>query len=160
MEVLRKIHRTHGDYDYIEIIIFGTDSDNPDYRVLANTYKDFKWRNAGVLTQSQLAFLMNEVDIFVDFSTFQAMGLTAMEAMACGVAVIVPQAGGASSFAKNEQNSLIVDTSSPDVCFAALDRLVKDETLRSRLQQQAIVDICQYFPEQAAYNFLCALFPS
>ena len=158
MEILRKIHRTHG--DYIEIIIFGTDSDNPDYRVLANTYKDFKWRNAGVLTQSQLAFLMNEVDIFVDFSTFQAMGLTAMEAMACGVAVIVPQAGGASSFAKNEQNSLIVDTSSPEVCFAALERLVKDETLRSRLQQQAIVDICQYFPEQAAYNFLCALFPS
>ena len=40
MEILRKIHRTHG--DYIEIIIFGTDSDNPDYRVLANTYKDFK----------------------------------------------------------------------------------------------------------------------
>ena len=156
MEILRKIYKSHG--SNIEIITFGTNSDNPDYQRLAQDFKDFKWNNMGILTQSQLAFLFNEIDIFVDFSTFQAMGLTAMEAMACGCAVIVPSQGGASSFAKNEQNSLIIDTSSSEACLAALDRLVKDKELRFHLQQQAIFDICQYFPEQSAYNFLDTLF--
>ena len=31
------------------------------------------------------------IDVFADFSNYQAMGLTAMEAMCCGAAVIVPQ---------------------------------------------------------------------
>jgi glycosyltransferase involved in cell wall biosynthesis len=103
--------------------------------------------------------LLNEVDIFVDFSAFQAMGLTAMEAMACGATVIVPQRGGASSFANHEANALVVDTSSPDACVSALDKLVRDEQLRRHLQHQAMLDICQIHPEQAAFNILNTLFP-
>jgi hypothetical protein len=38
---------------------------------------------AGVLNQKQISNLLNQVDIFVDFSTYQAMGLTGLEAMSC-----------------------------------------------------------------------------
>jgi glycosyltransferase involved in cell wall biosynthesis len=86
------------------------------------------------------------------------MGLTAMEAMCCGAAVIVPQRGGARSFVKHEENGIIVDTESREACRAALERLVTDEELRTRLQRQAILDICQFFPEKAAYNILSAMF--
>ncbi|MCV3216725.1 glycosyltransferase [Plectonema radiosum NIES-515] len=154
MEILREIYRVYG--DAIEIILFGCESEDPDFQALP---RDFEWRNAGILTQPQIAFLLNEIDIFVDFSTFQAMGLTAMEAMACGVAVIVPHKGGAGSFAKDNENSLIVNTSSRKDCLNALKRLVIDEQLRCGLQRQAIADICQYFPEKAAYNILNAIFP-
>ncbi|MEI2582266.1 methyltransferase domain-containing protein [Scytonema sp. PRP1] len=153
MEVLEKIYRTHG--DNIEIIIFGCDTNDPDFQALPH---DFPWRNAGILTRPQLAFLLNEIDIFVDFSSFQAMGLTAMEAMACGVAVIVPEEGGSKSFARHEENSLIVDSSNVAACLTTLNRLVMDEPLRTQIQRQAIADICQYFPEQAAYNILNSLF--
>src|SRR5581483_7499894 len=138
-----------------EIILFGCQSHDPDFLALP---RDFRWRNAGVLTRSQLAFLMNEVDIFADFSAFQAMGLTAMEAMACGVAVIVPQKGGAESFARSYRTCIVVDPSSREDSVIALERLLIEEKLRSRLQRQAIVDICKYFPERAAYNILKALF--
>jgi hypothetical protein len=33
-----------------------------------------------------------------------------------------------------------------------------DENLRAELQQQAIRDVCKYYPERAAYNTLKALF--
>nr|WP_290228023.1 glycosyltransferase [Trichocoleus desertorum] len=155
LEVLRDIHQAYR--EDIEIILFGCEADDPNFLALPH---DFPWRNAGILTRPQLAFLLNEVDIFVDFSTFQAMGLTAMEAMACGVAAIVPENGGAQSFARHEENSLMVDTNSPEACVTALKRLIIEEPLRSRLQRQAIVDICQHFPEKAAYNTLKSIFPA
>ncbi|MDP5338356.1 MAG: glycosyltransferase [Nodularia sp. (in: cyanobacteria)] len=154
MQVLQKISLTHG--NNIEIIIFGCQSNEPN---ILNLTQDLPCYNAGILTRSQLAFLLNEIDIFVDFSSFQAMGLTAMEAMACGAAVIVPKTGGASSFAIHGKNSLVVDSSSHEACYKELNRLILDQQLRKKLQQAAINDICQYFPEKAAYNILNSLFP-
>jgi glycosyltransferase involved in cell wall biosynthesis len=154
MEVLRELHRTHG--AEVEIVLFGCSSHEPGFVELPH---DFAWRNAGILKPSQLAPLLNNCDIFVDFSSFQAMGLTAMEAMACGVAVIVPQQGGTDSFARSEANCLLVDTTSYDDCRAALERLIADAPLRQHLRRQALWDMVQYFPERAAYNTLAALFP-
>ena len=88
------------------------------------------------------------------------MGLTALESMACGVAVIVPQSGGAESFAKHEHNSIIVDTGAPQSCFDALQSLIMDPKLRNQIQRQALYDVCQFFPEKAAFNILNALFPA
>jgi hypothetical protein len=153
MEVLREHQRVHG--SNIDIILFGCESSDPEFLALPH---DFVWQNAGILTRPQLAFLLNEVDVFVDFSDFQAMGLTALEAMACGVAVIVPQKGGTNSFAVNEGNALIIDTGSPSACLEALERLTLNEHLRAELQRRAIVDACKYYPERAAYNTLSALF--
>ncbi|HEV7472633.1 MAG TPA: glycosyltransferase, partial [Pyrinomonadaceae bacterium] len=155
MDVLREYYRAHG--ETVEIILFGCESSDPEFLELS---RDFVWRNAGMLTRPQLAFLLNEVDIFADFSKFQAMGLTAMEAMACGAAVIVPEKGGAASFAVHDKNALVVDTSSSEECLRVLKRLTLDEALRTRLQQAALVDVCKYYPEQAAYNILNAMFPT
>lgn len=153
MEVLQDVAAQHG--SAVEIIIFGCMSDDPSFVVLPH---DFPWRNEGKLSRQELAWLLNEVDIFADFSTFQAMGLTAMEAMACGAAVIVPEAGGASSFLVNERNGLMIDTTSKKACIAALNRLIRDTQLRGRLQREAIADITQFHPEKAADRILQALF--
>ena len=105
-----------------------------------------------------MAALLNEMDVFADFSSYQAMGLTAMEAMSCGVAVILPRAGGAASFAVDEENALIVDTSDERECYKALERLVVDHDLRRQLQRRALVDVVRFSPENAAFNILQALF--
>lgn len=153
MELLqRAFHR----YDKtVKIVIFGTLSDDPG---LAQLPTDFTWNLAGVLSQRQVACLLNEVDIFVDFSSHQAMGLTALESMACGVAVTAPKRGGAVSFARHKENSLVVDTSSTGDCWRALRRLIEDHDLRSRLQKSALVDVVNFFPERPAFNILRALF--
>ncbi|ODU10514.1 MAG: hypothetical protein ABS84_03920 [Rubrivivax sp. SCN 71-131] len=153
MQVLRRIATEFG--SRVEIILFGVDAAAPEFRALPS---DFQWANVGVLAPQQMAVLLNEVDIFVDFSQYQAMGLTAMEAMACGVAVVVPEAGGADSFAVHERNALFADTTRANACHAALHRLLTDHALRQSLQRQAALDVATHVPERAASRLLSALF--
>ena len=78
--------------------------------------------------------------------------------MACGVATIVPMRGGAVQFARNGENSVVVDTSSMDACWDVLRRLIEDAQFRTRLQQQALREVVGCFPERPALNILGALF--
>jgi glycosyltransferase involved in cell wall biosynthesis len=139
----------------VEILLFGTPYENSAFQELPH---DFSLKLFGVLNPEQVANLLSQADIFIDYSSHQAMGLTAMEAMACGCAAMVPQYGGASSYAVHEQNSLLIDMSSFENVWIAMQRLIDDEKLRDHLRHKAIHDICAYFPEQAAMNMLKVLF--
>jgi O-antigen biosynthesis protein len=153
MEVLKAVA---GEFqDQIEIVLFGVDTSTPEFRVLPH---DFSWTSAGVMSPPQMALLLNEADVFVDFSQYQAMGLTALEAMACGVAAVVPKAGGADSFAVHERNALYVDTNDPEACLQALRRLLTDHDLRQSLQRQGSIDVAAHVPERPAARMLEALF--
>jgi GT2 family glycosyltransferase/glycosyltransferase involved in cell wall biosynthesis len=154
MKILEKMYIDHR--GSVEFQIFGCDSLDPAFLSLP---RRFPWKNAGISSPAQLSELLNEVDVFADFSSHQAMGLTAMEAMASGATVIVPSAGGAEMFVEHERNGLVVDSRSFADCAGALSRLIEDESLRKRLQNQALNDICRFFPERASYNILGALFP-
>ncbi len=153
MEVLEQTSKRYG--SRLEIILFGCKPSDPGFAPLP---QNFPWQLAGELRPTQIANLLNEVDIFVDFSEYQALGLTAMEAMSCGVAVIVPDNGGTHTFAKHEENCLIVDTHDKSACFKALQRLIEDHSLRQKIQKNAIYGAAQFYPELPAYNFLNALF--
>jgi GT2 family glycosyltransferase/glycosyltransferase involved in cell wall biosynthesis len=155
MEVLREFMARHN--HEAEIILFGEDPSDEAFRELAT---DFVWRHVGMLPRPRLAALLNEVDVFADFSAHQAMGLTAMEAMACGATAIVPRSGGAGSFARDRENGLLVDSSRSDECLAALKTLVADRALCQRLGRQAMLDVCHFPPERAAFCILETLFPA
>jgi glycosyltransferase involved in cell wall biosynthesis len=153
METLKLASRHFG--RGIEIILFGSKLEDPDFSSLP---RDFAWSLAGILDQRKMANLLNEVDIFVDFSTYQAMGMTALEAMACGVAVVVPVRGGITEIARDQVNSLMVDTSSEQHRWEALKRLIEDHDLRRQLQRKALSDACEFFPEGPAFRILSTLF--
>jgi glycosyltransferase involved in cell wall biosynthesis len=155
MSVLRDIYWRYG--SWVEILVFGMDKDDPDVNWLPT---EFSWKLAGVLSPRQVANYINELDIFADFSSHQAMGLTALEAMACGVAVIVPFNGGATEFAVNGENALVIDTTSEQKCLNSVARLVEDQPLREKIQRNALSSASQYFPERPALEILKALFHS
>ena len=154
MDILQQISKKYG--PRVEFKLFGTRPSDPGFAPLP---KNFPWHFADELSQGQMANLLNEVDIFVDFSTFQGLGLTAMESMACGVAVTVPSKGGTNTFARDGENSLVVDTSDPQACLLALQRLIDDHALRMKLQRNAIHSVKIFHPELPAFNLLQALFP-
>ncbi len=153
MRLLRQLWLRFG--KRVRITLFGVDRADPG---LVSLPQDFPAKMAGVIEPDLIAALLADTDIFVDFSTYQAMGLTAMEAMASGAAVIVPQNGGAASFARHEVNALIVDTASEGACWDALLRLVLDDELRQRLQTNAIHTVCRHHPERAAFQIAQTLF--
>lgn len=153
LRVLKKIKQYYA--DKVKIYLFGVVADDPAFLALPH---DFEHQHLGFLTSEQLALHLNYMDIFVDFSNFQAMGLTAMEAMACQTAVIVPQQGGANSFARHEHNSLIINTLCDKICYQALATLIEDVALCQKLATQAMQDIAQFYPEKTAYALLQCLF--
>lgn len=153
MRLLKRLKNQHP--DHVRISIFGCEADDPLYQ---NLEHDFDFSHLGLLNTSQIADLFNHADIFVDFSHFQAMGLTAMEAMACGVAVILPKMGGISEFTEHEHNALIIDSFDESACYQALITLFSDKTLRHRLAEQAAFDMAGHYPEKAAFRLLEILF--
>ncbi len=112
----------------------------------------------GAVRPAQMAALLENADVFLDFSEWQAMGLTTLEAMASGCAVIAPRRGGAITFARDGETALVCDTDDPDACQDAAIRLVVDDALRGQLQHAAIDEAILYAPERAALAMLDALF--
>lgn len=153
LEILEEIKRAYG--NKLNIITFGCSMEE---FLSLNPSKDISINHMGVLKREWMPYLFNELDIFVDFSTYQAMGLTALEAMACGAAVIVPRNGGCRDFIKNGENGFLVDTTHRRLCIDALEKLINDDDLRARVSSQSIIDVCQYPAELAALKTLKAIF--
>jgi O-antigen biosynthesis protein len=151
MNILEKIAQKYG--DKIKLLLFGIDKEHSYWKQF-----DFPYENLGTLTADEVSNLLNKSDIFVDFSRHQAMGLTALEAMACKNAVIVPKAGGAIDFAQHLNNALIVDTSNQKACLNALQKLIENQSLREMLAHNAQSHVSQFFPEKPAFEILKLLF--
>ena len=140
----------------ISIRIFGSDPKRKmaDLLFFKACGMDFEYINYGLLNPKQTSLLLAQTDVFLDLSTFQAMGLTAMEAMCCGCATVVPVHGGTSSFAVNNENALVIDTLQEDVCLEAAEKLIDDIQLRTELSRNAFMSMCNFYPEKVAYNIL------
>jgi len=139
----------------VVIWLFGADNVQ---EVVDQRFLDFEWHNLGKLTQVQVASMMSKADIFTDFSSHQAMGLSSLEAMSAGSAVIVPQNGGATEFVKHKYNGIVADTVDFDASVNTLEELISDSQLRKQIQINAINDVVRYYPEKASYNILKVLF--
>ena len=153
MRILKKLKQSFE--NLIDISIFGVDPSDPSYLQLD---VNFSHKNYGILPPEEVAHLMRDAEIFLDLSQYQAMGLTAIEAMASGVCVVGPIKGGLNEIIKNEFNGLLVDTSNEDCCFQAAALLIKNSNLRKAISDEAISSVVRYFPERAALNILNALF--
>jgi glycosyltransferase involved in cell wall biosynthesis len=79
------------------------------------------------------------LDVLVNASVAEPFGLSVLEAQATGVAVIGTRAGGIPDFVFDGDNGLLVPNGDADALAKALDRLVTDTELRSRLAQRGRV---------------------
>lgn len=153
MEVLAQVDRQYG--DRVAIHLFGVDSSDPLFQDLPH---DFHWTNDGLLNREQMAALLSAQDIFVDLSQQQAMDPIAMEAIASGVAAVLSHTGGYGDFVVPGENALVVGTSNPNACLQAIGRLIEDTELLAKIRRRAQTDVVRFWPEQAAFNLLNALF--
>ncbi|MBA3492760.1 MAG: glycosyltransferase [Gammaproteobacteria bacterium] len=154
MRTLRLLSQQFG--DRIEFTIFGVAANNPQ---LVSYHRDFPHHCLGELDADGVANVLSNVDIFVDCSTSQAMGLTAMEAMAAGVAVVGSKCGGGlMEIVRHGHNGLLVDTHDEGAMLSAVSRLVNDRMLLERIQANAF-EVLAYSPVVSALKILDCLFP-
>jgi glycosyltransferase involved in cell wall biosynthesis len=76
-------------------------------------------------------------DAFVNPSWYEGFSLPVLEAMSCGVPVVTTNVGPG-DFASNEQNALVVRPRKPDELAHAINRVLTDESLSSRLAAEGI----------------------
>ena len=149
LAVLNALLERYG--DKINVTMFGSDAKELHATQLS---PDPRIANAGRLRRKEVAALLRSTDLFLDLSDYQAFGRTALEAMACGAAAIVPADGGAAAFARHDRNSLIVDTSDDNACIAAAAALIEDHDRLQRLREGAIETAKTYSVERAALSEL------
>ena len=96
--------------------------------------------------------LMRTADIVVQPSHFEALGLSAVEALACGAPVIASGVGGLLDFVRHDDNGLICQPHDPESLARALEELLADAPRRARLAAQARASVASVYDERTVFG--------
>lgn len=152
LKVLKRLSRHFGNRIVIEI--FGV---NADDRALHGFSLDFNHQMLGTLDNERVSTVLSRTDLFLDCSTFQAMGLTAMEAMGHGAVVIGPKAGGLSEIITDGHDGILVNTEDEEEIFTAACKVIEDSKLFNHLRRNTL-DVLAYSPLHSATEIMNTLF--
>lgn len=112
--------------DKISLELFGWNSPLPSGKAPGFA------KHHGTLKPRQVAELMAQVDIVVEPSIYQGLGLPGLEAMACGAALASTQCRGVDEYAIHEENALVVPREELAQAVAAL---ILDPALRYKFSR-------------------------
>jgi glycosyltransferase involved in cell wall biosynthesis len=111
-----------------------------DFRVLAlgldrgaETRGDVPFETFTPRDDEELAAAYRSALMFVSCSHEEGFGLTPLEAMSCGTAVVTTDSGGVRAFARDRENCLMAPVGDVPRIAAAMERLLDDEPLRAGL---------------------------
>jgi D-inositol-3-phosphate glycosyltransferase len=106
------------------------------------------------LRREQLVTFYQAADVLVMPSRSETFGLVAAEAQSCGVPVIATAVGGLPYIIEHEASGLLVTGHDPDDYAAALERVLNDPTLATRLGEGAFEHSQRFSWEATVARFL------
>lgn len=98
----------------------------------------------GFLQGNELSVAYASSDIFLFPSVTETFGNVTLEAMACGLPVIVADAPGGKSLVKEGDNGFIADVHEPAKFLQFVERLTGDSELRTRMSEKSREISLQY----------------
>jgi len=128
--------------------------------VLSHELNSDNYTNHGVVTRVEVANILKKSDILIDPSHFQGFGLTALEAMSSGCAVLLPDKGGASDFATHFDNAILFRSGDIEHLYEMFSLLAECASLRVKLQERAVQlpeKFCIYHSSQVYSSILDGL---
>ncbi len=105
-------------------------------------------------TKENIQDYLNTSQVFVMTSRNEGLPMAMIEALSCGLPVVVPNVGDISTVAKDGVNALLVSTFTPEAFARAITRLLTDAQLYSRLAQNALKIRQDYKAEYSLENAL------
>ena len=101
--------------------------------------------------------LMHAADVVVQPSHFEALGLSAVEALACGVPVVACAVGGLVDFVVDDVNGRTCPPHRPDELAACLKSVIGEPGRRARLAGAARSSVERQYDEQVVFSQFAAL---
>jgi glycosyltransferase involved in cell wall biosynthesis len=112
----------------------------------------------GAVSQSRMAELYDEADIYVMSPVIDNMPGTVLECFASGVPVVSTCAGGVPYVAEHERNALLVPPRSPDALAAACLRLLNEPGLALRLAREGYRECTERYSVTAVRDSWCRFY--
>jgi glycosyltransferase involved in cell wall biosynthesis len=116
----------------------------------ARSYPLRLWRPSH---DGQVAAALRSGAVFVSASWQEGFSLPPLEAMACGVPVVLTDSGGPSEYASHEHNCLRVPVRQPQALADAIHRVLRDADLRARLIQGGLDTAARFSWNRTAERF-------
>jgi glycosyltransferase involved in cell wall biosynthesis len=107
---------------------------------------------------SDVAPMIKAADLVVQPSHFEALGLSAIEALACGVPLVASAVGGLLDFVVDGENGLLCPPQDPPALAACIGPLLSDAGARAQLAARARASVLQEYDELAVFGRMRALF--
>ncbi|CAN5334703.1 glycosyltransferase family 4 protein [soil metagenome] len=106
----------------------------------------------GRVDRSALPRIYSESAVLAMPGDAEAFGIVALEAMACGCALVSGLHGGPAEFIRAGVTGLTADSASAEQYAAAILRLLSDGALRESISQGARADVCTRFSREAVLS--------
>ncbi|MCC6575499.1 MAG: N-acetyl-alpha-D-glucosaminyl L-malate synthase BshA [Planctomycetes bacterium] len=109
--------------------------DGPDLGACRDLALELKLRDrvTFVGTYDAIWELLPQADLFVLASEYESFGLSALEAMACGVPTLTTNAGGLPEVVKEGETGLMFNVGDINALAAAMSRMLGDDALRAKM---------------------------
>ena len=98
----------------------------------------------GPVPKSEVPRVLNRGDIFLNTTNGDNTPVSVIEAMACGLCVVSTNVGGMPHLLDHEHHGLLVPPDDPGLMAKAVDRVLSDESLASRLSRNARARAAEY----------------
>ena len=107
---------------------------------------------------ADVASMIKAADLVVQPSHFEALGLSAIEALAFGVPLVASAVGGLLDFVIDHENGRLVPPQDPPALAAGIGPLLTDAGARAKLAAGARQSVLQEYDEQVVFGRMRALF--
>ncbi len=138
--------------DFTLTIVGGGELDLPLKRQVAELGLDDRISFTGVLLGEDLRDRLAASDVFVMASGSEGLPVSMLEAMATGLAVVVPSITGIPEVIRDGENGLLFAPADPDDLALKLGSVISDKSLRRRLGIKARETALLRFGRDTVYN--------
>jgi glycosyltransferase involved in cell wall biosynthesis len=107
---------------------------------------------------ADVAPMIKTADLVLQPSHFEALGLSAIEALACGVPLVATAVGGLLDFVVDGENGRLCPPQDPVALAACIGPLLTDSAARAQLASRARASVLQEYDELAVFGRMRALF--
>ena len=139
-------------------IVGGDDRDEPERQRLRELARETgvepRVRFASAASRELLPDLYRAADVCAVPSAYESFGLVAVEAMAAATPAVATRVGGLASTIAHGKTGLLVGDRSPDAFAHAINQLLGDPALRTRMGEAAAADVAIYAWNNVAHSIL------